>query len=107
MSRRETFAEKFRAALTRQPPAIRDFFDLDYAMRRLDLVIDDDMIDRIRKKLSVPGNDPVDTSRVRFDDLQRQVNAQLRPVLRDQDFAVFDIDRAIESVEETAKRLGS
>ena len=30
----ETLAEKFRAALSRREPAIRDFFDIDYAVRK-------------------------------------------------------------------------
>ena len=30
----EALAEKFRAALSRREPAIRDFFDIDYAVRR-------------------------------------------------------------------------
>jgi len=33
----EAFAEKFRAALSRLEVAVRDFFDLDYAVRRLRL----------------------------------------------------------------------
>ena len=31
----EALTEKFRAALSRREPAIRDFFDIDYAVRRL------------------------------------------------------------------------
>ena len=30
----EALAEKFRAALSRREPAIRDFFDIDYAVRK-------------------------------------------------------------------------
>lgn len=37
ISRTEAFAEKFRAALSRREPALRDFFDLDYAVRDLGL----------------------------------------------------------------------
>lgn len=35
ISKTEAFAEKFRAALTRRDVAIRDFYDIDYAVRRL------------------------------------------------------------------------
>jgi predicted nucleotidyltransferase component of viral defense system len=34
ISRQEAFAEKFRAALSRREVAIRDFYDLDYAIRK-------------------------------------------------------------------------
>ena len=40
----EAFAEKFRAALSRLDVAIRDFFDLDYAVRKLKLKPDDALI---------------------------------------------------------------
>jgi hypothetical protein len=33
LSFRETYAEKFRAAITRRDPAIRDYYDIDYAVR--------------------------------------------------------------------------
>ncbi len=41
MSKREAFAEKFRAALSRREAAVRDFFDLDYAVRQLGLQPED------------------------------------------------------------------
>ena len=37
ISKKEAYAEKFRAALTRRDAAIRDFFDIDYAVRQLGL----------------------------------------------------------------------
>lgn len=33
LSRREAYSEKLRAALTRREPAIRDYHDLDHAVR--------------------------------------------------------------------------
>jgi len=41
IARTEAFAEKFRAALSRREAAVRDFFDLDYAVSSLGLVPDD------------------------------------------------------------------
>jgi hypothetical protein len=93
----EALAEKFRAALSRREPAIRDFFDIDYAVRKGGLRHDDaKFIDQVRQKLAIPGNDPVDVSDVRLNDLRRQVESQLRPVLRDREFAEFTLDRAFE-----------
>ena len=93
----EALAEKFRAALSRREPAIRDFFDIDYAVRRGGLRPDEaDFIDQVGQKLAIPGNDPVDITERRLDALRRQVEPELRPVLRDRDFAEFDLNRAFE-----------
>ena len=49
-----------RRALSRREVAIRDFYDIDYAVRRLDLrPLEPVLIELVRQKLAVPGNDPV------------------------------------------------
>lgn len=106
ISLREAMAEKFRAALSRREAAIRDFYDLDYAVGHLDLnPVDPDFVDMVRHKLTVPGNSPVGVSHQRLADVKRQLNARLRTVLRDKDFKAFDLARAFESVASMAKRL--
>jgi predicted nucleotidyltransferase component of viral defense system len=103
----EAMAEKFRAALSRQDVAIRDFYDIDYAVRHLELVANSDqMADLVRQKLAVPGNLPVDVGEQRLADLKRQLDARLRTVLRESDFRAFDLDRAIRLVVAMAERLG-
>lgn len=99
MSLREAYAEKLRAALTRKEPAIRDFFDLFYAIRAMGLDFHDpDSLSMVRAKLEVPGNAPVDVSAERKRELDRQLEAQLKPVLRPADFARFSLDEAFELV---------
>jgi predicted nucleotidyltransferase component of viral defense system len=91
----EALAEKFRAALSRREPAIRDFFDIDYAVRKGGLRVDEaDFVDQVGIKLAIPGNDSVDVSEKRLDALRRQVEPELRPVLRDRDFSEFELGRA-------------
>ncbi len=94
LSLREANAEKLRAALTRDDPAIRDFFDVDHAIStgRLDLT-DSRLIQLLREKLSVPGNGPVDVSPEKRNSLRDQVATQLRAVLQAADFDRFDLDR--------------
>jgi hypothetical protein len=106
LSFRETFAEKFRAALTRREPAIRDYYDIDYAVRtgKLDPSAGP-LLSIVRQKLAVPGNEPVDVSDEKARALRRQVDAQLKPVLRRGDFESFDLDRAFSIVIELAERL--
>lgn len=103
ISRTEGLAEKFRAALSRREAAIRDFFDIDYAVRKLALDPQKPTFVRlIRHKLDVPGNEPVDVSGERLKILRYQVESRLRPVLRAKDFAEFDLDRAFKTVTTVA-----
>jgi predicted nucleotidyltransferase component of viral defense system len=103
ISKTEAMAEKFRAALSRREAAIRDFFDIDYAVRMLGLrPRDAAFIKLVRQKLDVPGNDPVDVSRVRLKTLRQQLEPRLKPVLRAKDFAEFDLDRAFDIVADVA-----
>ncbi len=99
----EAMAEKFRAALTRREVAIRDFYDIDYAVRKLGLEPQHEAtINLVRKKLAVARNEPMDVSPDRMASLRPQLAAQLRPVLRSRDFAEFDLDRAISIVSGVA-----
>jgi predicted nucleotidyltransferase component of viral defense system len=103
----EALAEKFRAALSRRDVAIRDFYDIDHAVRKGGLNPEERrLIKKVRQKLAVPGNDPVEVSDDRLEALRNQVDSQLRSVLRDLDFLEFDLDRAFKIVAEMAKALG-
>lgn len=106
ISKRKAFAEKFRAALSCREVAIRDFFDIDYAVRILGLQPNDEtMVKLVQAKLGVPRNGPVNVSAERLAMLRPQVDAQLRPVLRERDFRAFDLDRAFRTVANMADRL--
>jgi len=86
--------------------AVRDFFDLDYAVRKLGLQPDaPQLVGLVRQKLAVPGNEPVNVSERRLAELRQQVEPQLRPVLRREDFAEFDVDRAFRLVADMATRV--
>ncbi len=99
MEMREAYAEKVRAALTRKEPAIRDLFDLFHAARKMRLHLDDhDFLNMVKEKLNVPGNAPVDISLKYKRELDRQLEGQLRPVLRPADFDSFNMDEAFELI---------
>lgn len=107
ISRLEAFAEKFRAALSRHEVAIRDFYDIDYAVRHLGLrPADADLTELVRRKLAVPGNTIVDVSQERLAALRAQMDPQLKSVLRPKDFAEFELDRAFQHVVDMAARIG-
>ena len=106
LSCRETYAEKLRAALTRREPAIRDFYDIDHGVRSGRLNTDDRrLIDLVRRKLVVTGNDPIDVSDEKHAILKRQVQGQLYPVLRESDYTAFDLERAFGIVAQVAAAL--
>lgn len=102
----EAMAEKYRAALSRREVAIRDFFDLDYAVRHLSVDLDSPaFVGMVRQKLAVPGNAPVDMGNQRMTVLRRQVDAKLKPVLREKEFRDFVLERAIALVVDMAARV--
>jgi hypothetical protein len=106
ISKIEAFAEKFRAALTRREVAIRDFFDIDYASRRLGIDVNrGELVKLVGQKLAVPGNFPVDVSQKRLNALRQQLEARLMPVLREKDYSEFDLERAIGIVTAMARNF--
>ncbi len=106
MALQEAYAEKVRAALTRRGPAIRDFFDLFYADAAKALnFFDPDFLTMVKVKIDVPGNAPIDISADRKQELDRQIEGQLKPVLRPPDFDGFNLDGAFEFVCNIAKAL--
>lgn len=106
ISREEAMAEKLRAALSRRDVAIRDFYDIDHAVRKMDLdPRERSFIAMVHRKLSVPGNDPVDVSDSRLAELRLQLASQLKPVLREQDFQAFDLESVFQEVGAVASLL--
>ena len=91
----EAYAEKTRAALTRRDPAIRDFFDLDSAVRKgLIQHSAPDFLRLVSQKLAIT-TDPVDVSSERIEVLRRQIRTRLKPVLRVADYEGFSLDRVV------------
>lgn len=108
LSLRETYAEKARAALSRREPAIRDFYDIQFAVQKGILnLADPELLALLRGKLAIAGNEPVDLSESRLFSLRQQVTSQLQPVLRPHDFASFDLDKPFTELTRLAKRLSS
>jgi len=108
MAVKEAYAEKLRAAMTRKDPAIRDFYDLFHAVHEIGLDSQDpDFLSMVRAKLKVPGNAPVDVSAERKWELDRQLEGQLKPVLRPADFAKFNFDETFELVCSIANALSA
>ena len=52
----------------------------------------------VKAKIDVPGNVPIDLSEERKQELNRQLDGQLKPVLRPSDFDGFNLNEAFELV---------
>jgi len=106
MTLQEAYAEKIRAAITRKEPAIRDFFDVFYAIRKRGLNTQSpDFLSMVKAKIDVPGNEPIDLSEERKQELNRQLEGQLKPVLRPSDFDGFNLNEAFELVRNITEAL--
>lgn len=106
MTLQEAYAEKIRAAITRKEAAIRDFFDVFYAIRKRGLNTQSpDFLRMVKAKLDVPGNVPIDLSEERKQELNRQLGGQLKPVLRPSDFDGFNLNEAFELVRNITEAL--
>jgi predicted nucleotidyltransferase component of viral defense system len=104
MSHRETYAEKARAALTRV--AIRDHYDLDYAVQSGSLDLHrEDFVELLRQKLALSGELFAEAMAADLPELRRQIDAELRPVLRPEDFDRFDAERAFQMLGKLRSRL--
>lgn len=104
----EAYAEKLRAAMSRRDVAVRDFFDIDHAVRTASIDIGNRRLTAmVREKLKVAGNSPIDVSQTRLATLRGQLDTDLRPVLRQVDLASFDLDRAFEIVSTLAAQVAA
>lgn len=101
----EAMAEKLRAALSRREPAIRDFYDIDHAIRLRSFQAGDREILRLVAEKLRWTEDPVDVSARRLEALRAQVETELRPVLRPGDFDAFDLERALSAVTAVAETV--
>lgn len=106
LSKDEAYSEKVRAALTRREPAIRDWFDLDHAVRSGGFELERPaFLELVRKKLQIPGVKMGETGKALIEQLRSQLETELRPVLREIDFVEFDLERAIAIVNRTKELL--
>ena len=66
---------------------------------------DPDFLNMVKAKIDVPGNVPIDLSEERKQELNRQLEGQLRPVLRPSDFNGFNLNEAFELVRNITEAL--
>ncbi|MBU9889718.1 MAG: nucleotidyl transferase AbiEii/AbiGii toxin family protein [Candidatus Omnitrophica bacterium] len=102
----EALAEKARAALTRLDPAIRDLFDLQYAIESFHLRLDDSgFLELLKKKLAIPGTGPVRLTQDRYRALEQQRSTELPTVLRVPDIQRFDLKTVWEILVRVQEKI--
>lgn len=91
-SLKEAYAEKFRAALCRPLPAIRDYYDISHALNNKILKITDDFIAAVKEKiqLQIKTFEKVNSEKLTI--LRQQVQTELLPTLKMVDYEKFDLD---------------
>lgn len=105
LSRTEAYAEKVRAALTREDPAPRDLFDLDHAVQQGVLDGEDADFLRLAARKVATERQIEWFSSERIETFRRGIEGELRPVLRPDTFASFNFDRAVTTLEKLAAAL--
>jgi predicted nucleotidyltransferase component of viral defense system len=81
LSKEEVFAEKFRAALTRKNPAIRDFFDLEKIYLSKFDIFNTDFIKLVEQKISFDMTSHINLTFEKRKILESQIETDLKPVL--------------------------
>lgn len=103
----EAYAEKMRAALSRREPAIRDLFDIDFAMREQKVdFFEPSFHQLLLQKLKTSGNGEIKLDDGRMVQMLAQVETELRPVLRPDDFERFEFEGSWKELIKIGQLLG-
>lgn len=81
LAKEEVYAEKFRAALTREPCAIRDFFDIEKIIQSGFNAFDPDFTSLVKNKISSDNTANIDLTSEKKKKVSAQIETDLKPVL--------------------------
>lgn len=100
----EAYAEKIRAALTRKRLAIRDFFDLDYALKNKIIDLSStDLMSIVKKKILSEKLSSSLLQEEEISNLRDKINSELIPTLPLRELNDFDLDKIISNLLTTFK----
>jgi len=86
--------------------SFRDIFDLDYALRNQVIDFADKQLQNLAKiKLTQPELLKIDLSESKKQILRSQLEAQLRPVLREDDYQQFDFEKAWGDLKQIGEKF--
>ena len=97
----EAYAEKLRAALARTQPAIRDFYDMHYALKHQVIKFDEPNYAKLVKaKLSIPETGPINLSSSKLKQLKTQIVTELLPTLQSNEGVTFELEELFFMLKE-------
>ena len=100
-AKKEAYAEKIRAAFCRQQPAIRDFYDISYAIDKNIITLQDDaFIKIVRSKIKAQAKNFKLLTNEKIQLLQAQLLPDLFPTLRSNDYNAFDLSKVLQQLQE-------
>ncbi len=100
LTQQEAYAEKIRAALTRQKIAIRDFYDIAYALNNKLIDLENENFTQlVKQKLLTNGEKPIefDTNKIAF--LTNRVGTELQSTLSQRSTFKFDLIKTVKKLE--------
>ncbi len=112
LSLKEAYSEKIRAAFSREKSAIRDIFDIHYALKNCSaekfhsFTINklSPMVKMVKCKMKV-SNQQIDLSEKRKEEFLSQLQTELRPVLRQKDFEEFNFEQVWKWLKTLEKKI--
>jgi len=108
LTQQEAYAEKIRAALTRQKLAIRDFYDIAYALNNKLIDLErEDFVQLVKQKLSMPGTKVIEFDDNKINFLTNRVTTELQPTLSQRSNFEFDLDKIIHKLNSFCDYLKS
>lgn len=108
LTQQEAYAEKIRAALTRKKLAIRDFYDIAYAINHNKIDLNKkDFATLIKQKLSLAGSEIVEFNEEKKFFLEYKVQTELEPTLSQKNAFKFDLDNVINQLKILTENLST
>lgn len=104
-SKEEAYAEKIRALFTRKNIASRDIYDIYYALKTGIISINKKIIHSAKIKISKNDNSNIHTPYNIISMMKKNMDGELKPVLRESDYSQFNIEEAENIVSEIYKMI--
>lgn len=99
LDKKEAYAEKVSAALNATRLAIRDYFDIDYAIKNKHInFTDTEFINYIQTKVAKDENDLIQFDDTTVRRLENKIVKELEPTLRKKDIGQFNLHEVIEKL---------
>lgn len=105
LSKYETYAEKMRAALCREKLAIRDFYDIGYAIKSHVINLDEPkFVKLVKDKINLTDTKIIDFDDHRMQLLTEKIDSELFPTLNPKNKFQFNLNQVIELLNAFRKK---